>query len=286
MTLIVLARDYNGIVCYADSRISSTAREKTSVVTDHFPKIMSVSYYIHRINCEEKPIEAVVGSFGFAFTGGVLFAAGLYASLTNIFQGLFAREEYGIPKIEDFSECAARLANIFREDDIINMEQRKFEAILFGVCPSLGKPSAFHIKLTPQKGTSLLEFSSEEIMFTETPFSIGSGASSFSKKWLENKYSSSALTCYVTISQLLEEEAHDSIGGEVQAFLADSNGARMVPILQSIKNDSDMNNVSLSGININLLGSVGPAKIGAWALHFGEKNDPLTVPGTVISTQS
>lgn len=266
MTILVITREYEKIICYSDSRVTHRPSGTIRTVTDHFSKILILPFKVSIGKVGKEQLREVRGEFGYAFAGDILFATALYSMASNIFSNLHDESAEYPPNFHSFVETLTRLANILIEDDIFNAKNREYTVFIFGPCPLTKELKIFQIAL--DHGATPLRFSFFEVEIQETGFRIvGSGMNSFFDHVDKNKHKAATFPYAEILLDTILEEKNPTIGGNLQQCVATQDGVRIVPIIHPI-NGGESLDIHISGISTEVIGKVGEFSIGYQAVGF------------------
>jgi hypothetical protein len=248
MTLVLVWQHNDEVVVIADTLFGARGRTALEVG----PKIFAIPV---RVSClgSEKPPHACP-DFGFAFAGHTASGQVTHALASAGTLNLFANQVEACPAVADvaayYGRCAAYVVN-----EMLRFHQTPdylFEGIVFGYENGGGVVYSLDVKI--ELGVAHTEIVRLDLTKYGL-FAIGQGhekvQNHIDTAWAGGKKS----TLYEALQAVIEDDDTHSVGGAIQAAIAQKGGVELKPVLQV--DVSGRARGGFMGADSSLLGMVG-----------------------------
>jgi len=238
LTIVVLwyREKFDQLWCAADSRISSQG----ATATDSGAKIFPIPVNCHSETSPGNWKEFASFKFGFAFSGSTLSALNALALGSACTQNLrLDKGKQHPPSLESIADLFQKVTEHYITDissrrmgAISNPMQYFFDSFIFGFCPKEKRYKAF--ALVPGCNETQFWVHKAHVMvkpLTYTP--IGSGADRFVELSEELSKTHPDPGVVPTLNEMLAREERPDVGGYFQLGVADRQGFRLMPILET-----------------------------------------------------
>lgn len=264
MTLVVLHKQGDDLMCFSDTRISNTI--SGNPMSETGAKLLSFTAKYSFLNQNHRKKGFIQKNFdvGFAFAGSTLIANTVFSIASNCCRNLSTSKSSKHVSIE-------AIAEVFRFSfqavwlDICSRHGKPSasECVVFGYCPHQRKIRSFGITVTENSDNGAgngFEFWKKEVPEGHPGLAIGSGNKEFNKRF-EIAFKHAKMTdTKVYLGHLFAEIVDDSsvkdVGGYVQFCRASKTGIA-IPLLIKRSTDPKKVNFMMYGVDFDLIGDLG-----------------------------
>ncbi|MER9211633.1 hypothetical protein NKI54_06120 [Mesorhizobium sp. M0663] len=271
MTLVVLFGTGGGIMCAADTRLTSSESRET--ITEHGVKlaVVPVRWTINEPGLEEAKSTSFY-SLGFAFAGSTLLAGNTHAIASTCAQVLFTGNPNVAPSSDLIAQIYARSGEHVTKDVNSRLHpgsRTLFEGFLFGYCPV--KQAFRNHRITPveENGAFSMKVESFDVL-DGTLFAIGSGTNEFTRLYEERQAAGDRVINVLYILQhIMNSGSVRDVGGYPQIAIADKSGVQLKPVLTQDPENLDQAILTINGFDISKISSDEGFSFGLTAQGFG-----------------
>ncbi len=139
MTLIVLNNTDSGMMLYTDSRISNSSSETGRKITDQFNKGFVVPFHF-TVKKGAKKNKNIKGDVGFGFSGSTIAGTAIAMMAGNILCNMHSDDKVSEPTFDTIVKIILKATEVLHDETWAN--PLLFDSLIFGYCPTKGKPQA------------------------------------------------------------------------------------------------------------------------------------------------